>query len=115
MQTTELIIRVLVPIVVALIAGAGFWTWLTKRQEYKSAVTRLVLGLAHDRIIYLGMNYIDRGWVSKDEYDDFMTYLYGPYSQFGGNGLAQRVKEEVDKLPIRKYTKLEDLKPDAKQ
>lgn len=114
MQTTELIIQVLVPIIVALIAGAGFWTWLTKRHEHKSAVTRLVLGLAHDRIIYLGMNYIDRGWVSKDEYDDFMTYLYGPYSQFGGNGLAQRVKEEVDKLPIRKYTKLEDLKTDAK-
>jgi len=88
-------------VVVALAASGGFWTWLSKRDTRKSATTQLLLGLAHDRIIFLGMSYIDRGWVTKDEYEDFVKYLWIPYSEFGGNGLAEKVKNEVDKLPMQ--------------
>jgi hypothetical protein len=62
------------------------------------------MGLAHDRIIFLGSKYIDRGWITKDEYEDLNTYLYEPYSQFGGNGLAKKVMLDVEKLPMKVKT-----------
>ena len=61
----------------------------------------MLIGLAHDRIIYLGMVYVERGWISQDEYENLQVYLYEPYEEMGGNGSARRVMEEVRKLPIR--------------
>lgn len=91
-------------IIIAIIASAGassgFWTWMMKRGNTKSAQTRLLLGLAHDRIIFLGMGYIRRGWVTKDEFEDFEKYLWQPYSEFGGNGLAERVWSDVKALRL---------------
>lgn len=51
--------------------------------------------------MYLGMRYIDRGWITQDEYENLNTYLYEPYMKLGGNGSALRVMQEVNKLPIR--------------
>jgi hypothetical protein len=51
--------------------------------------------------MYLGMRYIDRGWITQDEYENLNTYLYEPYKKLGGNGSALRVMQEVNKLPIR--------------
>lgn len=82
-------------------ASSGFWAYLQKRDTQKSATTQLLLGLAHDRIIFLGMKYLDRGWITKDEYEDFIKYLWNPYSSFGGNGLAEKIMADVQKLNIR--------------
>lgn len=82
-------------------ASSGFWAYVQRKDNLKSAHTQLLLGLAHDRIIFLGMSYVDRGWITKDEYEDFIKYLYAPYEQFGGNGLAEKVMQEVKKLPMR--------------
>lgn len=87
-------------IVGSLIASGGFWAWLSKRDTRRNATTQLLLGLAHDRIIHLGMGYIERGSITKDEYEDFEKYLYGPYSNFGGNGLAEKVMAHVKLLPM---------------
>ena len=62
----------------------------------------MLIGLAHDRIMYLGMGYIERGWITQDEYENLYEYLYKPYEKMGGNGSAKRVMDEVNKLPIRK-------------
>ena len=35
-----------------------------------------------------------------DEYDNLKNYLYEPYKKLGGNGTAERVMDEIDKLPI---------------
>lgn len=91
----------LITIVASVMASSGFWAYLQRRDNRKTAVTKLLLGLGHDRIVVLGMSYVDRGWISKDEYEDFIKYLYAPYADFGGNGLAERVVNEVKKLPIR--------------
>lgn len=61
----------------------------------------MLIGLAHDRIIYLGLKYIERGWITKDEYENLIDYLYVPYDKLGGNGSAQRIINEVKKLPIK--------------
>jgi hypothetical protein len=69
---------------------------------------KLLLGLAHDRIMHLGTTYIERGYVTKDEYENLHDYLYIPYRDFGGNGTARRVMEAVNGLPIRKEVQDED-------
>lgn len=93
--------QMLLTVAASLTASSGFWAWFMKRTEKRSATTQLLLGLAHDRIVFLGMEYIRRGWLTKDEYDDFIKYLYAPYANFGGNGLAEKIKEEVARLPLR--------------
>lgn len=90
-----------VTIVTSLVGSSGLWAYLQRRDTRKDATTQLLLGIAHDRIIFLGMSYIDKGWISKDEYDDLMKYLYEPYTHFGGNGLAEKIMNEVKQLPIR--------------
>lgn len=89
-----------ITIVGSVMASSGFWAYLQRKDSLKGAHTQLLLGLAHDRIIALGMKYIERGYLTKDEYEDLMKYLYKPYSEFGGNGLAEKVMADVMRLPI---------------
>lgn len=83
-----------------ILSSAGLWTFLHRVFDKRSASTRLLMGLARNDIIALGLGYIDRGWITKDEYDDYLHYLYEPYTHFGGNGLAERIVNDVKRLPI---------------
>ena len=100
----EPFIQSLVTIICAVIASSGFWTYVQARRDKKDVKTQMLIGLAHDRIIALGMQYIERGWITKDEYENLDVYLYKPYEEMGGNGSAKRVMEEVNRLPIHKST-----------
>ncbi len=91
----------LVTILCAIIASSGFWAWLQRRRDRNDSVSKLVMGLAHDRIITLGIEYIERGWVTKDEFENLHDYLYLPYKANEGNGSGDRVMLEVEKLPIK--------------
>ena len=51
-------IKTAVTVLVTLLGSAGFWTWVNARTSKKCANTRLMVGLAHDRIVDLGMNEI---------------------------------------------------------
>lgn len=86
--------------VLVLLASSGFWAFLKEKKNDRSATKRLLLGLAHDRIMFLGGSYIKRGYITKEEYDDYRTYLYDPYEESGGNGSGAKVMLEVDKLPL---------------
>ena len=90
-------------VVCAVIASSGFWTYIQKRSEKKDVKTRMLVGLAHDRILFLGMNYVERGYITRDEYENLYEYLYRPYEKMGGNGSAKRVMHKVNKLPIRSW------------
>lgn len=92
--------RTLLTVLVTLLGSAGFWGFLDSRRAKKNANTRLLVGMAHDRIVYLGMKYIERGYITKDEYENLNDYLYEPYAAAGGNGSAKRVMEEVRKIPL---------------
>lgn len=59
------------------------------------------MGLAYDKIVSIGITFIDRGWVTKDEYEEYQKYLVEPYKAMGGNGVAERVAKEVASLPFR--------------
>ena len=93
--------QVAMPLIVALLTSSGLWALVSKRVDKNNAERKMLVGLAHDRIIHLGMAYIERGYVTQDEYENLQVYLYEPYEKMGGNGSARRVMEEVRKLPIR--------------
>lgn len=92
--------QTILTVVLTLLGSAGFWGYLETRRAKKDANTRLLVGIAHDRITYLGMKYVERGSITRDEYENLNDYLYEPYSAAGGNGSAKRVMEEVRKLPL---------------
>lgn len=93
---------VLLPIVLAMLASNGLWALIGKRREKNNVERKMLVSLAHDRIIHLGMVYVTRGYVTQDEYETLNDYLYQPYEKMGGNGSAKRVMEEVRKLPIKR-------------
>lgn len=94
-------VQMIVTVVCSVVASSGFWALVQSRMNKHDANTRLLIGLAHDRICYLGLKYIERGYITQDEYENLNDYLYVPYRERGGNGSAQRVMEMVKKLPFR--------------
>lgn len=91
-------------ILVTIFASTGFWTLINniidRKSKRKNADTKLLLGLAHDRICYLAETYIKRGYITKDEYENLNDYLFVPYEERGGNGTAAKLMAEVRKLPM---------------
>jgi hypothetical protein len=94
-------VQIIVTIACSVIASSGFWTFVIKRSDKKDIRTEMLIGLGHDRIVYLCMQYITRGWITNDEFENLNDYLYKPYCAIGGNGSAERLMKEVYKLPIR--------------
>lgn len=89
-----------------IIFGAtGFWTLIStiiqNRNKRQNAMMKLTLGLAHEKIIELGLSYIERGSITKDEYEDLIKYLYKPYKDLDGNGTAEKIIDMVRQLPIK--------------
>lgn len=98
-----------VSIISAVFASTGFWAFITflvqnakNKNSKNSAETQLLVGLAHDRICYLGATYLERGWITKDEFENLNDYLYAPYAALGGNGTAKKIVDDCAKLPIKK-------------
>lgn len=94
-------IQMLLTIVVAVIGSSGLWTFIQKRSERNSSQTKLLIGLAHDRIEHLATTYINRGWITHEEYENLYKYLYLPYHDCGGNGTGDKLMEKVDRLPMK--------------
>ena len=60
----------------------------------------MILGLGHDRIMWLCMKYVEHGQITQTEYENLRKYLYEPYKEMGGNGSVERIMQEVEKLKI---------------
>lgn len=99
------VVEVILLIVSSILASSGMWAFLSKKLDKKDIKVEMLIGLAHDRIMFLGMSYVERGYITQDEYENLYDYLYKPYEKLGGNGSAKRVMAEVEKLPIRKNNK----------
>ena len=96
----EDVLQILITVITSVFVFSGLWAFIQSRRDKKDARHELLVGLAHDRIISLGMNYIERGEITRDEYENLHDYLYVPYQKMGGNGSAARVMAEVEKLKI---------------
>lgn len=118
MEIGQLIIQAVVSVLTAVLASGGLWSFLSKKQEIRfeelerkrkeeaeaeeknDVKTKLLVGLAHDRLIYLTKKYLEEGWINTEDYEN-LTYMYEPYIQGGGNGTVKRNMEKVEKLPSK--------------
>ena len=94
-------IELIVTIVCSVMASSGFWAIIQHFISKKDSSSKLLLGLAHDRIMWLGKSYLKRGYITVEEYENIVTYLYEPYLERGGNGSAKMIMDQVLKLEIR--------------
>lgn len=92
--------QIIVTIITALLASSGLWAFLGKSIERSSAERELLVGIGHIELVFFGMQYIERGWITREEYET-MQDLYKPYVKLGGNGSGTKIMKEVEGLPIR--------------
>lgn len=100
------IVALIITAAASIIAGNGFWQWIISKRERASskqddtdALTSLIMGLASIKGQELGFSYIRRGYITADELKDLEKYIYN-YRELGGNGVLERLMEEVLKLPL---------------
>ena len=72
------------------LASSGLWALVGRRADKDDAERKMLVA------------YVERGYITQDEYENLRVYLYEPYEKMGGNGSARRVMLEVDKLPVHK-------------
>ena len=98
--------EIVLAIMASVFGSTGFWALLTAiwNNHIKKVSTegKMLRGLAHDRICELGEKYIQQGFVRKDEYENLHDYLFLPYKELGGNGTAEKIVEDVKRLPMHK-------------
>lgn len=102
---TQVLVGSFIAIIGAALGSSGLWAYLQRRDTTRTQTDKLLLGLAYDKIVSIGMALIERGWVTKDEYEDYMNYFVSPYKALGGNGVTTRVISEVENLPLRSRAK----------
>ena len=94
-------IELIITIVCSVMASSGFWAIIQHFIVKNDSSSKLLLGLAHDRIMWLGKRYLKRGYITVEEYENLVTYLYEPYIDRGGNGSAKMIMNQVMKLDIK--------------
>lgn len=94
-------IELIVTIVCSVIASSGFWAVVQHFITKNDTSNNLLLGIAHDRIMWLGKQYLKRGYITVEEYENLVTYLYEPYIKRGGNGSVKMLMEQINHLEIR--------------
>ena len=92
--------QIILTIFTSVLASSGLWAFLNSRFDKKDAEREILIGIGHIEIVFFGMQYIDRGWITQDEYDT-LCELYEPYVKLGGNGSGTKIMKEVEKLPIK--------------
>lgn len=89
--------QMMLAIASSVLASSGFWVLVQNRACKKDNEAQLLLGLAHDRIVDLGVAYLTRGdWITQEEYENLHDYLYVPYEACGGNGTAKKIMDEIN-------------------
>lgn len=92
--------QLILTIVTSILASSGLWAFLGTRLERNSAERELIIGIAHIELVFFGMQYIERGWITREEYET-MQDLHRPYVKLGGNGSGKKIMSELEKLPMR--------------
>lgn len=87
------------PAVTALLGGSGIWAWAKSKSERNDTEDRLLLQVAKNQLVHQGREYLKRGYITMDEYEEY-EFEFKVYESLGGNGLARRVFKQVDDLPI---------------
>lgn len=87
------------PLITTVLSGPGIWAWAKTRTTRNKSEDRLLLQVAKNQLVSQGRKYLKRGYITMDEYEEYEAE-YQVYSGLGGNGLARRIFEQVDNLPM---------------
>lgn len=98
--------EVVVTIAGSVLASSGLWSWILYKIKQKDAGLLMTRGMAHYQIIEEGQKFIERGWITHEEYDDFMKYLGNPYLESGSNGLAKKMIDDISTLPFKSISSI---------
>ena len=102
--------QVVIPTLAVVLGGAtGFWGYMSQRDKAKTASNKLMMGIAYKTLTTLGVSYIDRGWITKDEFEEYQKYYYEPYKALGGNGVAELIMSRVMSLPFSSKSKYDEI------
>lgn len=105
------LLTILFTFLTAVGASSGFWIYMNKRTEKRGIENILLISLARDRIIALGVYYINRGWIEEAEFNDLYDGLYVPYQKIGGDGSAKKVMDLVRHLPLKPRDSIDQNSP----
>lgn len=87
---------------IALPIVLGYIVWILKRTNRKrDANSRGTMMLLKIQLIEYHDKYCKLGYIPSYVYNNFIE-AYNAYHELGGNGLITKMKQEVDKLEIRK-------------
>ena len=87
------------PLITTVLSGPGIWAWAKTRTIRNKSEDRLLLQVAKNQLVSQGREYLKRGYITMDEYEEYEAE-YQVYSGLGGNGLARRIFKQVDDLPM---------------
>ena len=87
------------PLITTLLSGPGIWAWAKTRAQRNDSTAKLLLQIAKNQLVTQGREYLKRGYITIDEYEEYESE-YTVYSALGGNGLARRIFKQVDDLPM---------------
>lgn len=100
----------IVPILVSALTSSGMMSLVVclvqrhdklkeKEDSVNTVQSKMLLGLAHDRILQLTEQIIKRGAITSKEKTN-LKYLYLPYSELGGNGDCETGYEACNELRV---------------
>ena len=104
-MTTAIIVAL-----IAAISSSGFMSLIIyllqrhdkkreREEENNSAQSRMLLGLGHDKILYLTDKYVKRGAITLKEKRN-LKFLAKPYFDLKGNGDCETGYDACLKLPV---------------
>lgn len=82
-----------------VLSSPGIFAWAKTRKGRGIAESKLLLQISKNQLVSQGREYLKRGYITMDEYEEYESE-YQVYSSLGGNGLARRIFEQVDDLPM---------------
>lgn len=87
------------PLITTVLSGPGIWAWAKTRTVRNNSEDRLLLQVAKNQLVSQGREYLNRGYITMDEYEEYESE-FKVYESLGGNGLARRIFKQVDDLPM---------------
>lgn len=87
------------PLLSALFGAPGMWAYVKSKTDHNNNAAKLLLSVSKNQLVMLGRTYLERGYITMDEYEEYEAE-YQVYSALGGNGLARRIFKQVDDLPM---------------
>lgn len=91
----------LITAIATFLSSSGLWAFLQHRDSKLNARVSLLVGIGYYAIQTECIRHLEKGHITREEYNDIYQHLYVPYADLGGNGMAKKMMSDVGNLPIQ--------------